>query len=84
MVEWLFLVVPWGCLRFVIVVFPNHTHLLFKSKLYIKNRTLLVLNLYFMEYHNTFSENKTKSALSVCFVSLYRGLLLVTFPRRTE
>ena len=29
MVEWLFLAVPWGCLRFVIVVFPDHTHLLF-------------------------------------------------------
>ena len=28
-VEWLFLVVPWGCLRFVIVVFPDHTHLPF-------------------------------------------------------
>ena len=25
MVEWLFLAVPWGCLRFVIVVFPDHT-----------------------------------------------------------
>ena len=29
MVEQLFLVVPWDCLRFVIVVFPDHTHLLF-------------------------------------------------------
>ena len=29
MVEWLFLAVPWGCLRFVSVVFPDHTHLLF-------------------------------------------------------
>ena len=29
MVEWLFLAVPWGCLRFVIGVFPDHTHLLF-------------------------------------------------------
>ena len=29
MVEWLFLAVPWGCLRYVIVVFPDHTHLLF-------------------------------------------------------
>ena len=29
MVEWLFPAVPWGCLRFVIVVFPDHTHLLF-------------------------------------------------------
>ena len=26
---WLFLAVPWGCLRFVIVVFPDYTHLLF-------------------------------------------------------
>ena len=29
MVERRFLAVPWGCLRFVIVVFPDHTHLLF-------------------------------------------------------
>ena len=29
MVVWLFLVVTWVCLRFVIVVFPDHTHLLF-------------------------------------------------------
>ena len=29
MIEWLFLAVPWGCLRFVILVFPDHTHLLF-------------------------------------------------------
>ena len=28
-VEQLFLAVPWGCLQFVIVVFPDHTHLLF-------------------------------------------------------
>ena len=28
-VEWLFLTVPLGCLRFVIVVFPDHTHLIF-------------------------------------------------------
>ena len=33
MVERLFLVVPRGCLRFVIVVFLDHTHLLFLSKL---------------------------------------------------
>ena len=29
MVEWLFLAVPWGCLRLVIVVFSDHIHLLF-------------------------------------------------------
>ena len=28
-VVWLFSVVPWACLQFVIVVFPDHTHLLF-------------------------------------------------------
>ena len=34
MVERLFLAVPRGCLQFVIVVFPDHTHLLF----FISNR----------------------------------------------
>ena len=32
MVERLFLTVPWGCLQFVIVVFPDHTHLLILHK----------------------------------------------------
>ena len=31
MVERLFLAVPRGCLQFVIVVFPDHTHLLFQK-----------------------------------------------------
>ena len=31
MVERLFLAVPRGCLRFLIVVFPDHTHLLFSA-----------------------------------------------------
>ena len=31
MVERLVLAVPRGCLRFVIVVFPDHTHLLFST-----------------------------------------------------
>ena len=39
MAERLFLAVPWGCLRFVIVVYPDHTHLLFLS-------TNLVFNAY--------------------------------------
>ena len=33
MVERLFLTVPRGCLQFVIVVFPDHTHLLFLVRL---------------------------------------------------
>ena len=32
MVERLFLAVPRGCLQFVIVVFPDHTHLLFLAR----------------------------------------------------
>ena len=32
MVERLFLVVPRGCLQFVIVVFPDHTHLIYSVK----------------------------------------------------
>ena len=28
-IVWLFLAVPWVCLQFVIVVFPDHTHILF-------------------------------------------------------
>ena len=34
MVEQLFLAVPQGCLRFVVVVFPDHTHLLFMNMSY--------------------------------------------------
>ena len=39
MVERLFLMVPRGCLRFVIVVFPYNTHLLF---LFLNEKVLTV------------------------------------------
>ena len=47
-VVWLLLAVPWGCLRFVIVVFPDHTHLLFYVLLSLCLRFIssLYLNLY--------------------------------------
>ena len=32
MVEWRLFAVPWGCLLFVIVLFPDYTHLLFSKK----------------------------------------------------
>ena len=35
MVKRLFFAVSWGCLRFVIVVYPDHTHLLFFSTKYL-------------------------------------------------
>ena len=59
MVERLFLEVPWGCLRFVIVVFPDLTHLLFLifyNKLYIKKIHIenLIFYFYFTDFQNTF------------------------------
>ena len=33
-VVWFLLVVPWVCLQFVIVVFPDHTHLLFLNTIF--------------------------------------------------
>ena len=33
MVGWLFLAMPCGCLRFMIVIFPEHAHLLFSMQL---------------------------------------------------
>ena len=62
MVERLFLAVPWGCLRFVIVVFPDHTHLLFLIERnlisYLKNIFVYPVyccshNTKHSQYHNT-------------------------------
>ena len=32
---WIFLTVPWACLQCVIVVLPDHTHLLFVIQIYL-------------------------------------------------
>ena len=42
MVEGLFLTVPRGCLQFVIVVFPDHTHLLFLSYFPIAQEIIII------------------------------------------
>ena len=53
MVERLFLEVPWGCLQFVIVVFPDHTHLLFFAlfKGFSQNNTVVTLQDTYMQFH---------------------------------
>ena len=51
MVAWLFLVVPWVCLWFVIVVFPDHTHLLFLTILQ-KNETKIITTISLQKYHH--------------------------------
>ena len=50
MVERLFLTVPRGCLQFVIVVFPDHTILLFFK--YVCRKTLLHQRTETVEYAN--------------------------------
>ena len=50
MVERLFLAVPWGCLRFVIVVFPDHTHLLF----YQRDQMLVNVNVLYARLNLTY------------------------------
>ena len=48
MVERLFLTVPRGCLQFVIVVFPDHTHLLFlgqKIKHFLLKSIMLMIRM---------------------------------------
>ena len=42
MVVWLFLTVPWVCLQFVIVVFPDHTHILFLPQRFLLYSTLYI------------------------------------------
>ena len=51
MVERLFLAVPRGCLRFVIVVFPDHTHLLFLVYLACSDRNALFTSENPKKYH---------------------------------
>ena len=50
MVDWLFLAVPWGCLRFVIVVFSDHTHLLFLRSRGAQNNPLIHASLHVHAY----------------------------------
>ena len=41
-VVWLFLAVPWVSLQFVIVVFPDHTHLLLLLRVHIPKNDFLI------------------------------------------
>ena len=58
-VVWLFLAVPYACLQFVIMVFPDHTHLLFfkftnKQSTIVLQKLRLMQNLiFYLKDHNT-------------------------------
>ena len=64
MVERLFLAVPRGCLQFVIVVFPDHTHLLFLSDKFKK--LLFYCYVYITVTHS--KKIKFKKLLFYCYV----------------
>ena len=52
-VEWLFLAVPRGCLQFVIVVFSDHTHLLFfihKENVSLKINAIIHWFVFYFDY----------------------------------
>ena len=73
-VVWLFLAVPWVCLQFVIVVFPDHSHLLFFIEILRQNvskRTTIIffykqLQEYDEKYHLNFYGDLFKS-FRCCF-----------------
>ena len=58
MVVWLFLTVPWVCLRFLIVVFPDHIHLLFLMSVFF-SRTLFIFTLTISNHDNCHSVLKS-------------------------
>ena len=65
MVEPLFLAVPWGFLRFVIVVFPDHTHLLFLEVSYYWEKSLASKLFQFI------FQNKYRGLFSILYFDLH-------------
>ena len=68
MVERLFLAVPRGCLQFVVVVFSDHTHLLFWIEFERKIVHLSIkFNMRFGAQENRLIETVLFSNHSICF-----------------
>ena len=53
-VLWLFLAVPWVSLQFVIVVFPDHTHLLFLFVLFSHSSDTNELSILYVLMNSSF------------------------------
>ena len=77
MVERLLLAVPRGCLPFVILVFPDHTHLLFLTLIY---DVIICKNCRFTEKQNTLISLNTLSSYwhmnSIIVVNFSRYILI--------
>ena len=76
MVERLFLAVPRGCLQFVIVVFPDHTHLLFLPDLSYTFSQYLITCLFTAVRHEV---NNLESSVVVQELELAINLALYGF-----
>ena len=83
MVERLFLAVPRGCLQFVIVVFPDHTHLLFF--LYTKYEILMVirLNLFYGVRTKDWIPVKTTLENPLPYILMHFLTYLIVIPKHT-
>ena len=72
MVERLFLAVQRGCLQFVIVVFPDHTHLLFYKPYHVcyhfKKTLLYVMAQILLGYFNADTKNIIVNTCIVCLL----------------
>ena len=75
MVERLFLAMPWGCLRFVIVGFPDHTHLLLYYTCQMRNVQVEHSCSIQHVYHNCFRGDRTLYNFNIEVDSVCRHLL---------
>ena len=74
MVERLFLAVPWGCLRFIIVVFPDNTVLKVN-----RNMGLIEREFTYMDKDLFLSLYKSLARLGVCNCSMFCCTLLYVY-----
>ena len=65
MVERLFLAVPRGCLQFVIVVFPDHTHLLFLRLILRSHSFTLIINMTYQNLSTWFESLKVSKGAKI-------------------
>ena len=73
LVALLFLAVPWVCLRFVIVVFPDHTHLLFLVKCHLSRGLMFAKTpVYTVKPEKHLTLSATRVDYTLCISSFQR------------
>ena len=79
MVERLFLAMPRGCLQFVIVVFPDHTHLLFLMSVTTRSTVQLQL-IACTSLHRKKSDLEMTKGIAVDWGETKKNYALITLP----